>query len=1275
MAELHHKCHEHPLAFNEDTSSPSDTTYDCAGCTENVSGSSYSCGECRFYLHKICAEAPSEIHHPAHRPHPLLLLLPAWGHEKSEVHCSFCSDQVKGFIYGCSSCEFYLDLNCALLPHYTSAGEFIEFIHADHEHPFISINPIASGLCNGCIGPINTDDHAPYLCFECRTRSSYHKRCLEAPSTISHPCHRTHQLLLVFKHSNEDFPVCNLCQTNIVYGSYYHCVPCKFYIHLGCAWPPPPIIQDEHHHDHPFTLLLRSNNPFFCDACGDRGNHLSYICSTCNIQVHRDCISLPRHIRLTLHPHPISHCFFVRTDRHDSRDWDCKICYKKVNIDYGSYYCSRPGCDFVVHVECSVKNVGNKRFYCVVEVENPDEFEEPDLLSDESTSSIIRVLKKINIGDDVIAAEIKHASHEHNLIFSDEIKDNKYCNGCVLPILTSFYYCSHCDFFLHKICAEMRRVCRLWFKRKPCSLLTDGIFLCYFCGNVGSGFCYILCDIRRLCLRCALLSHSFTYEADEPHFIFFSRNNKEKCSACAKDFVSFDKIYRCKDCAFALHLRCVTLPRTAWHKCDQHTLTLAYQDADDYSLRHYCDICEEERDPQQWFYHCETCDKAMHIKCVLRKDPFIKAGIQATTTLTIALAVQKRCRARATAAGSAGFTSTRNVRRPPPRFITLLTPTTLFFFSQLGNIRKVKFIAAFAPTSAGKSVETLHAAHPHPLVSINPTGDYDCFGCIQPMKIDDPSYSCLECGDVFHKKCLEAPSRISHPCHRTHQLLLVIDPLEAFGEGFPNCNLCQASIMYGFLYRCLPCNFYVHFRCPCPPPPIIEDKSHHDHPFTLLLRPDKPFDCDSCGNQGTHVSYICSTCNIQVHKDCISLPRHIRVNHHPHPISHYFFACIDPQDSRSWDCRICYKKVNIEYGSYYCSRQGCDFAIHVKCSLKDVLYDVVEVENPDQLDEFDLLSDEYTTAISVIREIKVGNDVIAAEITHISHEHNLILSDEIKDNKYCNGCVLPILSSFYYCSLCDFFLHKACAEMRKMCKLWFHAKPVSLTNGIFRCNCCRHVGSGFFYEYNFGRLCLRCASLPQGFTYQADKPHTIFYVFNYKGKCSACGGDFPRFDEKYRCKDCAFALHMRCVSLPRTAWHKCDQHILSLTYQNRDDYPLRYYCDICEEERDPQQWFYHCETCDKAMHIKCVLGKYPFIRAGTKYTYDGHPHPLTFVRKIYYYPECVHCHEPCQDLALECVEHECRYTVHWCCIKLYVSDSDNDNDNDNDFDTNSEIWA
>ncbi|XP_021300451.1 uncharacterized protein LOC110428854 [Herrania umbratica] len=71
--ESQHFGHSHKLVFNEEQSNQTKEAY-CSRCREVVFGPSFSCVECRFYLHKKCVEAPSKIDHPFHRDHPPILL-------------------------------------------------------------------------------------------------------------------------------------------------------------------------------------------------------------------------------------------------------------------------------------------------------------------------------------------------------------------------------------------------------------------------------------------------------------------------------------------------------------------------------------------------------------------------------------------------------------------------------------------------------------------------------------------------------------------------------------------------------------------------------------------------------------------------------------------------------------------------------------------------------------------------------------------------------------------------------------------------------------------------------------------------------------------------------------------------------------------------------------------------------------------------------------------------------------------------------------------------
>ncbi|MBA0577569.1 hypothetical protein Golob_027469 [Gossypium lobatum] len=196
---------------------------------------------------------------------------------------------------------------------------------------------------------------------------------------------------------------------------------------------------------------------------------------------------------------------------------------------------------------------------------------------------------------------------------------------------------------------------------------------------------------------------------------------------------------------------------------------------------------------------------------------------------------------------------------------------------------------------------------------------------------------------------------------------------------------------------------------------------------------------------------------------------------------------------------------------------------------------------------------------------------------------------------------------------------------------------------------CFHITNGFAYECSEceSSTCLRCViALTPGARTCLKHEHPLRFYRQCEGKCNACS----RYSWRaFCCKDCNFVLHLGCFSLPITAQHKCDEHLLSLTHHDDNNYSESHYCDICEKSRDPNSWFYHCAICDTSAHVGCVLGKYPFLKLKSIYEEKYHPHPLTIVKKKYYYPDCDKCDKPCEDLALECSKSECKYIVHWNC--------------------------
>ncbi|MBA0611935.1 hypothetical protein Godav_012585 [Gossypium davidsonii] len=348
----------------------------------------------------------------------------------------------------------------------------------------------------------------------------------------------------------------------------------------------------------------------------------------------------------------------------------------------------------------------------------------------------------------------------------------------------------------------------------------------------------------------------------------------------------------------------------------------------------------------------------------------------------------------------------------------------------------------------------------------------------------------------------------------------------------------------------------------------------------------------------------------------IMLSRIIKSRFYGHRVFHTY--CLDKNDSGRLDYVICHDEVNMEYGSYYCTK--CNIILHVNCAVGDssLFYAI----SPEDEDEKPL--DVSFNSTDVLN----GNDAGEATIIeHFKHNHYLILSD-----KCCDGCMLPILASFCYCSQCEIFLHKECAELPKMKPIWHHDCQLSalvLSDYIFRCEKCKFVSNGFAYKCNEceEHICLRCATLPPDALTCPGHEHPLLFYNDFDGQCSACANNITT---AFGCKDCNYSVDPWCIRLPTRAGRECDIYLLSLTYLE-----------------DPKHWFYHCITWDVCANVKCVLGKYLFIKNRNIYKEGDHPHPLTYIK---YYLECSECGEVCEDVALLCAELECNCHVHLKCI-------------------------
>ncbi|PPD80356.1 hypothetical protein GOBAR_DD22728 [Gossypium barbadense] len=383
----------------------------CDGCGELLSAPCFTCIHCNYHLHKQCVEAPLQIpNHPLHPKHSdTVFLLRRRPYPNNDMFSQLSK-------------------------------------HDIHQHPLTFIeSPTIIDVpkrfnCSWCHEPLID---AIYLCPDCPF--IIHEKCLdELPTEIDHLTHRLHPLIL--NHSDSDY-LCNLCQEQHS-GPYYGCSLCHFNINVECDWLRS-IVEDKSCHQHPLTLFWRQDSSI-CDACGTEGNYISYICSTCCTTVHKKCISLPHIIKFSRHDHCIFHKHFLQT-RELTRQ-DCKICFNEVKLDRGSYSCRKPGCNYVVHVNCVLED---ERLYKVIKDEKQcEELEEKSM-----QSSIIRVIDVNEAGE---ATKIQHFSHQHCLVLAEKMEeeidrkcDGEKCNGCGANINKGAFRCGKCRFALDFGCLTL----------------------------------------------------------------------------------------------------------------------------------------------------------------------------------------------------------------------------------------------------------------------------------------------------------------------------------------------------------------------------------------------------------------------------------------------------------------------------------------------------------------------------------------------------------------------------------------------------------------------------------------------------------------------------------------------------------------------------------------------------------------------------------------------------------------------------------------------------
>ncbi|XP_059445380.1 uncharacterized protein LOC132177159 [Corylus avellana] len=532
----------------------------------------------------------------------------------NQVFCSLCEKLVLGRpAYKCLECNFLQHKSC-IEPAPTIEMQ-VEHDLRDRHHLMFTEELGNTGnqkqVCPGCEEPVFGPT---YKCSIPGCNFFLHKLCSDLPHVIQHPVHSKHTLILQVPSKRNYCDVClKYCSTYF----FYRCSLCDYDLDVKCRsrWQ----IYAEFCHQHAFVRTL-TQIQFTCQVCGEESKGIAYLCSICQLLIHHKCAQFQRNVDIETHNHFLTLTYSLPQFK-GHNDIFCKLCYRQVNTEYGTYSCRE--CSYVAHLNCTTQYN-----YYAKDLVRRSKFFDDD-------TKLVHLVEGIKLAEDERAGpwEIKHFSHpQHYLIrIDEEFMENKRCEACMqFIIFIPFYGCVKCNFFLHNRCAKLPSTIKRWrLDKHSLTLLskapsTDGLFWCGACKRHRHGFTYECDECKHnYDVQCCLIPENLKHE-NHHHSLVIPELSFDACNACGEDRGLF--IFTCTTCKFYLCITCATLPLVAKFEYDTHLLKLSYRREDD-SGEYYCLICEEERDhPDYWFYYCEKCNFSAHPKCVFGTNPYINYG-------------------------------------------------------------------------------------------------------------------------------------------------------------------------------------------------------------------------------------------------------------------------------------------------------------------------------------------------------------------------------------------------------------------------------------------------------------------------------------------------------------------------------------------------------------------------------------------------------------------------------------------------------------------------
>ncbi|KAH7515302.1 hypothetical protein FEM48_Zijuj10G0012300 [Ziziphus jujuba var. spinosa] len=786
--------------------------------------------------------------------------------------------------------------------------------------------------------------------------------------------------------------------------------------------------------------------------------------------------------------------------------------------------------------------------------------------------------------------DINHPSHHHPLhewdLGTDINRPEIICRGCNRD--SADVYCPEegCEYFLHTFCSDLGRlnnyshVDHPLHPQHPLTCHFDSFpndqteFVCSFCKETKTSGCFLLhcahCDFY-LDFYCALnfeLNKTLFSQYQFPHFLhpYHSHNFspyhpldfgfKSACRACGLKIGYNELVLKCSglNCMYYLHVHCFRLPKKMKHPLHpQHTLTLLegpqlpkvdpkVDDAINLapgrhisSTRFHCNACQHSF-TNKFVLHCKQCPEFnLDIGCAYINPNFKFDG------------------------------------------------------------------------------------HDHLLAYIDSyRGLRDrCAVCNALFGFRGKVYRCVDCNFNVHKACLSLPLSVDYEDH-VHPFTLITS-LNEDEDGKYYCDVCEErrEPNHG-LYCCVECgpSFVAHFECVLPPsytegnPPWM---SNFPRVIKLMAESRALFLATAGENQ------LISKLDMKIEKMREMLKQLLDERHRENVTEkldkleksnaeaegHYYLINhpLQPQhplnprlDTNQFECSFCGKTTTYQF--FHCAR--CDFYLDLFCYhfFRDVFRDKLR----------DYYFQHFLHGPETSNYNIISHHLSPCAITRSNGDFNNI----------CEGCGLhiPIGSFVFNClaqSCRSYFLHVKCSQVPKEMNHPFHPQhsltllqrvPHQLDSSqdlpCFCSACCKRIDDFRFFlrcsDCNFN-LDILCSFRKADVKCHHHEDHDLLYLHDTADPvneflCSVCNtlSDAADF---YRCVECNVNIHPGCLSLPTEVNSDFHVHpfILTSSIKEGDDHDdsRTYYCDICEERRDPAHATYSSQECHLDAHFKCVL--------------------------------------------------------------------------------------